>query len=78
MAEAVEGVLQNFPNRYFGLLCRIIIFPLGNYFVKPSDELKQEVVASVMKSDSLRKGFVCFVLWSSRMSLDLLKLKKHF
>ncbi len=64
MAIAVEGVLQNFPNRYFGLLCRLVIFPIGNYFSNPSDTLKQEVAASMMKSESLRErlSMLCPVL----------------
>jgi acyl-CoA dehydrogenase len=42
---ALDGVLQNFPNRYAALLLRVLIFPLGRCRRPPSDDLGHEVAA---------------------------------
>ncbi len=46
---AFDGVLQNFPNRFFALLMRVLIFPLGQCRRPPSDELGHQVATLLMK-----------------------------
>ena len=41
--ESFDELLKNFPNRWVSLLLRVIIFPLGQHFAKPSDKLTQAV-----------------------------------
>jgi acyl-CoA dehydrogenase len=46
---AFDGVLQNFPNRFFALLMRALIFPLGQCRRPPSDDLGHQVASLLMK-----------------------------
>jgi acyl-CoA dehydrogenase len=55
IAEAIRGALQNFPNPVLRGLCYALIFPLGQRFQKPKDELAQAVVAAVAKPNALRE-----------------------
>jgi acyl-CoA dehydrogenase len=43
--QALDELLSNFPNRLFGCLLRIVVFPLGRRHRGPSDELDAEVAA---------------------------------
>lgn len=43
--QALDELLSNFPNRLFGCLLRILVFPLGRRHRGPSDELDAEVAA---------------------------------
>ncbi len=51
---AFDGVLQNFPNRFFALLMRMLIFPLGQCRRPPSDELGHRISALLMKPGAAR------------------------
>ncbi|MEK7811465.1 MAG: acyl-CoA dehydrogenase domain-containing protein, partial [Pseudomonadota bacterium] len=51
---AFDGVLQNFPNRFFALLMRVLIFPLGQCRRPPSDELGHQVSSLLMKPGAAR------------------------
>lgn len=52
--SAFDGVLQNFPNRFFALMLRAMIFPLGQCRKPPSDELGHRVAALMMKPGAAR------------------------
>ncbi len=41
--NAIEGVISNFPSRFFSTLLRRTIFPFGRPYVVPSDRLGGEV-----------------------------------
>ncbi|MBD9415947.1 acyl-CoA dehydrogenase [Pseudomonas sp. PDM16] len=43
--QALDELLSNFPNRLFGCLLRIVVFPLGRRHKGPDDELDAEVAA---------------------------------
>ena len=43
--QALEELLGNFPNRLFGCLLRVLVFPLGRRHRGPSDALDAEVAA---------------------------------
>jgi acyl-CoA dehydrogenase len=47
-------VLQNFPNRFFALLMRALIFPLGQCRRPPSDELGHQVASLLMQPGTAR------------------------
>jgi len=51
---AFDGVLQNFPNRFFALLMRALIFPLGQCRRPPSDQLGHQVSTLLMKPGAAR------------------------
>jgi len=51
---AFDGVLQNFPNRFFALLMRALIFPLGQCRRAPSDDLGHQVASLLMKPGAAR------------------------
>ncbi len=41
--ERFDALMKNFPNRWIGLLLRVLIFPLGLRFSPPSDKLTHNV-----------------------------------
>ncbi len=49
LQTAFDGVIQNFPNRFFALLLRAIIFPLGQWRRPPSDALGHRVAALLLQ-----------------------------
>ncbi len=51
---AFDGVLQNFPNRFFSLLMRALIFPWGQCRKPPSDEQGHRVATLLMKPGTAR------------------------
>ncbi|KFZ37335.1 acyl-CoA dehydrogenase [Shewanella mangrovi] len=55
MGEAMEGAIRNFPNRPVGWLLRLVVFPLGNWFKGPSDELSKRVVKEMLKPTPARE-----------------------
>ncbi|MDF0535906.1 acyl-CoA dehydrogenase [Shewanella sp. A32] len=60
-AEALEGVIRNFPNKPLSWLMRILVFPLGNWFNGPSDKLSSSVAVSLQKPSPVRERltFLC-------------------
>ncbi|VAW90676.1 Acyl-coenzyme A dehydrogenase FadE [hydrothermal vent metagenome] len=57
---AIEGLLQNLPNRFAAILLRIVIFPIGRWFKPPSDKLGQQIAQLLLTPsqarDRLTKG----------------------
>jgi len=51
---AFDGVLQNFPNRFFAILMRALIFPLGQCRRPPSDALGNQVSSILMQPGAAR------------------------
>lgn len=41
--ERFDEILKNFPNRWLGAILRVMIFPYGKNFAKPSDKLGHKV-----------------------------------
>ncbi|MFA5372198.1 MAG: acyl-CoA dehydrogenase, partial [Sideroxydans sp.] len=54
LQTAFDGVIQNFPNRLFALLLRVIIFPLGQWCKPPSDGLGHRVAALMLQPGEAR------------------------
>ncbi len=59
---AFDGFLRNFPNRAVAVAMRALVFPLGNHFGEPSDELLQNISTDMMKPGVTRDRhtFLCF------------------
>ena len=51
---AFDGVIQNFPNRFFALLLRVVIFPLGQCCKPPSDELGHRIARLLLEPGEVR------------------------
>jgi acyl-CoA dehydrogenase len=51
---ALDGVLQNFPNRIAALLLRALIFPVGQCLRPPSDAVGHEVATLLSKQGEAR------------------------
>ncbi len=53
--NAFEGVIANFPNRFFAMLLRrLVVFPLGRPYVVPSDRLGHEVARLLIEPSPTR------------------------
>ena len=51
---ALDGVLQNFPNRFAALILRALTFPLGKCLAPPSDHLGHQVAALLLQPGAAR------------------------
>jgi acyl-CoA dehydrogenase len=52
--QAFEGVIANFPNRFIGMFLHRSIFPWGNPYVVPSDELGHQVAKALIEPSATR------------------------
>ncbi|NMG48775.1 acyl-CoA dehydrogenase, partial [Azoarcus communis] len=53
--NAFEGVIANFPNRFFAMvLRRLVVFPLGRPYVVPSDRLGHDVARLLIEPSATR------------------------
>src|SRR6266700_7182 len=57
-AEALHGVLANYPVRLVGWFLRLVTFPLGRHFAPPSDALAHEV-ARLLIAPSAARNRLC-------------------
>lgn len=48
--KALDQLLDNFPNRFFGYALRVLVLPFGRRHTGPSDELDAEVAALIGRS----------------------------
>ncbi|UXH41397.1 acyl-CoA dehydrogenase [Pseudomonas promysalinigenes] len=48
--NALDQLLDNFPNRFFGYALRVLVLPFGRRHTGPSDELDAEVAALIGRS----------------------------
>ena len=51
---ALNEILDNFPQRFFGSMLKRVIFPLGNRFKKPSDKLGHQLAAILVHPSPVR------------------------
>jgi len=54
MQVAVDGIIQNFPNRFMAHWLRLTIFPLGRYFKPPADKLGHKVTELLLTPSQAR------------------------
>ena len=55
MQTQLNGILENFPNRLFAAMCRLVVFPRGQYLRAPSDRLGEKVAKLLIEPSTLRK-----------------------
>jgi acyl-CoA dehydrogenase len=53
-ADALHGVLVNYPNRFVGAALRWTVFPFGNRFAGPSDELGHRIAQLLIAPSAAR------------------------
>jgi acyl-CoA dehydrogenase len=53
-ADALHGVLANYPSRWIGAFLRLAIFPLGRHFAPPEDRLGHEVARLLIAPSAVR------------------------
>src|SRR5712691_1746440 len=53
-ADALHGVLANYPSRLIGALLRVVIFPLGRHFAPPRDALGHEIARLLIAPSATR------------------------
>ena len=51
---AIDALLNNFPNKWLARSLRLIIFPLGTWLTKPSDELDHQVATLLQTPSEVR------------------------
>ncbi len=51
---ALDGVIANFPSRFFALGLRAVLFPLGKRFAPPSDSLNQQCAQLLLSPSAAR------------------------
>jgi hypothetical protein len=62
-AKSLQEAFTNYPKKAVGRLLKVIIFPLGNHFSKPSDDLTVKLAESLMTPGAHRDRLtnLCFV-----------------
>jgi len=62
IGHAFDGFFRNFPKRSVAVLMRAMVFPLGNRFAEPSDQLLQDISTDMMKPGITRDRhtFLCY------------------
>jgi acyl-CoA dehydrogenase len=56
--QAMHEVLLNFPNRLAALKMRWLVFPLGQRFHKPADELERQIAELVLHDTPTRQRLI--------------------
>ncbi|TFW20087.1 acyl-CoA dehydrogenase [Duganella callida] len=54
-ALALDGVLQNFPNRVAAVVARLLVFPFGVPYGPPSDKLGTAIATAMQTHDDARE-----------------------
>ncbi|MTD86140.1 acyl-CoA dehydrogenase domain-containing protein, partial [Escherichia coli] len=52
--QAMDDLLQNFPNRVVAGLLYVVIFPTGRHYLPPSDKLDHNVPKILQVTNALR------------------------
>ncbi|GLT19299.1 acyl-CoA dehydrogenase [Vibrio zhanjiangensis] len=62
-AQALVEVFTNYPQKMVGMLLKGLVFPLGNHFNKPSDDLTVKLAESLMTPGAHRDRLthLCYV-----------------
>lgn len=53
--ERFDEIIKNFPNRWMAFLLRVLIFPFGQRFSKPSDRLNHKIAQLLMAPTETRQ-----------------------
>lgn len=84
IGKAFTGFFANFPNRWLAWTLRILVFPFGNHFDRPVDELYQAIAESMMEPSVTRERHTFLCYWkdaaddvTGHMELAFRAMKKH-
>ncbi|EEX91929.1 acyl-CoA dehydrogenase [Vibrio orientalis CIP 102891 = ATCC 33934] len=74
-AKSLQEAFTNYPQKAVGRLLKVIIFPLGNHFAKPSDDLTVKLAESLMTPGAHRDRLtnLCFVGQDENDSVGLME-----
>ena len=56
--QAMHELLENLPNRLVAVLLRVVVFPTGRHFEKPSDRLESKVAELVTRNTATRARLI--------------------
>lgn len=56
--QAMDDLLQNFPNRVVAGLLNVVIFPTGRHYLAPSDKLDHKVAKILQVPNATRSRIV--------------------
>jgi acyl-CoA dehydrogenase len=56
--QAMHDLLLNFPNRFVALKLRFMVFPIGQRFSKPSDELERQIADLITHDTPTRQRLI--------------------
>lgn len=62
IGRAFQEFFANFPNRWLAWTLRLLIFPVGNHYQRPADQLYQAIAESMMEPSVTRERhtFLCY------------------
>ncbi|WP_394127329.1 acyl-CoA dehydrogenase [Vibrio hepatarius] len=74
-AKSLQEAFSNYPQKAVGRLLKVIIFPLGNHFAKPSDDLTVKLAESLMTPGAHRDRLthLCFAGQDENDSVGLME-----
>jgi hypothetical protein len=74
-ARSLEEAYRNFPQKMVGRLLKLLVFPIGNHFEKPSDDLAVRLAESVMTPGACRDRLthLCYIGDSEDDSVGLME-----
>ncbi|MDF9399231.1 acyl-CoA dehydrogenase [Vibrio sp. 1180_3] len=74
-AQSLQEAYTNFPTKVVGRLLKILVFPLGNHFAKPSDELSVKLAESLMTPGAHRDRLthLCYIGEEENDSVGLME-----
>lgn len=53
--QSFEGIIKNFPNRLLAWVLKLLVFPLGKHFAKPSDKLAHKISQLLIEPTETRQ-----------------------
>lgn len=62
--QAMLDLCRNFPNRFLGMMMRVIAFPFGGQMHYPSDTLDHQLAQRMSQNNDYRKGMIKWIYLS--------------
>lgn len=84
MQAAMQDFIGNFPHKIIRILFKLIVFPFGNPYHRPSDDLDNQLAEEMLTDSSIRQAIIedCYldnpVEKAFQRSLDLADLLKRW
>lgn len=73
---ALDGLMRNHPNKFFGWILRPAVFPLGRHFSKPSDKMDAKA-ADIIREPGAARDRLTFAVYRPNDAADpLFKLER--